>query len=923
MFWIVLVLVICFGTGFLYAGGTPEPPKMLDKSGPQHFSPNGDGIRDEATIEFEVELYVKSNSGGYIPEAVLQIIDSDGQVLKELKKTEKSDVGWPGSWFQGHQKFTKTGWFGWDGTREDGTLAPEGGYDFKLTVKDASNKPVEVSLNDAFVIDNTPPSISKIVVDTPFSPNGDGYKDTLVVKQEGSEEAIWVGTLENLSGVVLKEFRWENSRPLDFEWDGTEEDGSKYSYEVYQYRLRGTDRAGNSIERIAEERIVLDRIETPIELAVDTSHFSPNGDGIKETVTISLSTKVVEGIKSWSVSIGQVSGPTRRTFKGESEVPPEEIVFDGTDDAGGAIPEGDYRISFQIEYVKGNRGEAQTVVTLDVTKPVVEVTLTNPYFSPNGDGSKDNTEIILKANEIVTAVGRVVAPDGQTVFEASAEESGGRIILDGIDPTTGRPVPEGTYRLLGIFTDRAGNTETGEVELVVDVTPPVIQVSADPEVFSPNGDGYKDTVTVTMSASEPVYGTASVIDPGGRTIISTNVPTTTGEEIVLEGLSSPSMPLVNGVYRITGRLEDFAGNRVEPEPLLVTRDDRDTPLEIAVGEKSFSPNQDGTRDTVEIVINTPVNEGIKEWSLSFEDNVGRSVRTVTGRDRFPDRVVWDGSTDSGIAPEGYYSAKLEAEWETGSKKEAKSEEFLLDVTPPTVSVSTTASPFVKEDGEIEGKAFITLKVEDQSGIESWNLDILDTSGDIVRSYTGQGDPSDKITWEGESETKREYEIEQELVLRVEVVDKLGNKREFEQPLTIDVIVYRKGDKLYLIVPNIIFEAYQHELDSRGKEWEQKNWTSIKRVMNVMRKYPDYGVLLEGHALNIYRGKKNEEKEEKILGPLTERRADAVKQALKSIGLEEERIQTEAFGGHFPIVSTADRQIWWKNRRVEFLLTPPE
>jgi hypothetical protein len=384
------------------------------------------------------------------------------------------------------------------------------------------------------------------------------------------------------------------------------------------------------------------------------------------------------------------------------------------------------------------------------------------------------------------------------------------------------------------------------------------------------------------------------------------------------------MPLVNGIYQITGEFSDYAGNRVEPEPILVTRDDRDTPLLVVVDEQSFSPNRDGTKDTIRITVRTPVNEDIAEWSISVEDKVGRSVRKVTGTESFPEEIIWDGTTDAGIAPEGYYFIKIEAEWKSGSRKEAVSDEFLLDVSPPTVSVSTTTSPFIKKDGEIEGKAFITLKVDDQSGIEDWNLDILDRSREVVRRYTGEGDPSDKITWEGESEKTRQYDVEEELILKIEVMDKLGNKRIFEQPLTIDVIVYRKGDKLYLIVPNIIFGAYKHALDSRGPQQEQKNWASMKRVMNVMRKYPDYGLLLEGHALNIYRGDRAaEEKEEKVLGPLTERRADTVKKALETLGVEDGRIQTEAFGGHFPIVSTTDRQIWWRNRRVEFLLIPPE
>ena len=67
-FWVVLgfLLVLCQLPAF--SGGKPEPPKILDKSGPQYFSPNGDGVKEQATIEFTVELWVNSTDG-YIPEA--------------------------------------------------------------------------------------------------------------------------------------------------------------------------------------------------------------------------------------------------------------------------------------------------------------------------------------------------------------------------------------------------------------------------------------------------------------------------------------------------------------------------------------------------------------------------------------------------------------------------------------------------------------------------------------------------------------------------------------------------------------------------------------------------------------------------------------------------------------------------------------
>lgn len=40
------------------------------------------------------------------------------------------------------------------------------------------------------------------------------------------------------------------------------------------------------------------------------------------------------------------------------------------------------------------------------------------------------------------------------------------------------------------------------IQILVDTVPPKISISADPLLFSPNGDGIKDTVTITQE-SEP------------------------------------------------------------------------------------------------------------------------------------------------------------------------------------------------------------------------------------------------------------------------------------------------------------------------------------------------------------------------------------------------------------------------------------
>lgn len=103
----------------------------------------------------------------------------------------------------------------------------------------------------------------------------------------------------------------------------------------------------------------------------------------------------------------------------------------------------------------------------------------------------------------------------------------------------------------------------------------------------------------------------------------------------------------------------------------------------------------------------------------------------------------------------------------------------------------------------------------------------------------------------------------------------------------------------------------------------RNNQTIDRVVGIYDRYPSYDLILEGHALNIYRGTGREAREEAILQPLTERRAATVKNALVDQGMSEEKIETQAFGGRFPNADVTDRSLWWKVRRVEFVMVPPE
>ncbi|MDR0643653.1 MAG: OmpA family protein, partial [Treponema sp.] len=104
---------------------------------------------------------------------------------------------------------------------------------------------------------------------------------------------------------------------------------------------------------------------------------------------------------------------------------------------------------------------------------------------------------------------------------------------------------------------------------------------------------------------------------------------------------------------------------------------------------------------------------------------------------------------------------------------------------------------------------------------------------------------------------------------------------------------------------------------------ERNNRILRRVAAILNKFRDYAVTIEGHANNVS-GLEREETETTAaygpaLVPLSEKRAEFVKATLVRLGVSANRLSTMGIGGRRPVANHSDRDNWWKNRRVEFIL----
>jgi flagellar hook assembly protein FlgD len=495
-----------------------------------------------------------------------------------------------------------------------------------------------------------------------------------------------------------------------------------------------------------------------------------------------------------------------------------------------------------------------------------------------------------------------------------------KIELTGLNDS-GLPLFPGKY-LLSMSVEYSNKWRpVAEMAVIIDISAPRVELRPERLAFSPNSDGLGDELSISFRANEPVTWEGSIIDMTGEIVLETDYSRTTSM-VKWDGTDMDGGDVPDGEYLVLGVFTDLAGNTTYAEPFTVKIDRRpvETVLKVPPG---FSPNDDGHEDVLNIAIDSDLHIDVKEWRLLIIDDTGESKKTFSGKETLPAEVPWDGMImqegNVAAAVEGMYQAVLYVDYIKGDLVKAESDLFILDNKPPKISMLVKPKPFAQTEQGLEGSVFISVDVEENNDIRGWQLDVYDKRGNNIRTYAGQGDPSGDITW-NTSDNGIPLKDGEDYTISLRVTDNGGNTASLRERLPLDVLLVRKDGKYFVMVPNIIFGAYKHTLDSAGPAQEKANMESLKRIVELAERFPEYGLILDAHALNIYLNGPREEAEEEILYPLTERRAAEVKKALIESGMDPGRISSEAFGGQYPIVSVTDRSVRWKNRRVEFAVS---
>ncbi|WP_147445693.1 Ig-like domain-containing protein [Corallococcus aberystwythensis] len=315
-----------------------------------------------------------------------------------------------------------------------------------------------------------------------------------------------------------------------------------------------------------------------------------------------------------------------------------------------------------------------------------------------------------------------------------------------VDPSTGNwsyalpgPLADGSYTVTATATDAAGNTSTpDEISFTVDLTAPTVAISTPPDgaiigtsTVTVTGTSTGATsVTLTYSGTE--YGPA-VVDASGNWSYTLPV----------------SLPL--GSNTVTAVSTDAAGNQSTPDSSTFT-------VDLTVPTVAISTPADGTSVNTGTVTVTGTTTNATSVTLTFD---GTSLGSIPV----------DGSgnwsyTLPGTLNEGEYTVTAVSVNGAGTTSATATSTFTVDLTAPTVAISTPAdgstvgTDRVTVTGTSTGATSVTLTYNgnnygptpvDGSGNWSYQLPLSLPEGSITVTATatdaaGNQSPPDDTTF---------------------------------------------------------------------------------------------------------------------------------------------------------------------------------
>jgi outer membrane protein OmpA-like peptidoglycan-associated protein/flagellar hook assembly protein FlgD len=659
---------------------------------------------------------------------------------------------------------------------------------------------------------------------------------------------------------------------------------------------------------------------TPPEVSAEVAPevFSPDGDNLTDQAVFTLSAKDENPLKAWSFVIvrklhepAQDSGDyqvLKRLSGGADTLLPGTVTWDGK--AEGALypePNGDYFYELTATDRYQNTGATgYKPVRIDVLPMQLDVEAAAPAFAPNGDGVAD--EIIFRTTvdrRLKVALWNLViegpgaSGTWQPVRTIAGKELPPVVLLwDGLFDNGG-PALHNAYRYQLTAVDQRGNQHQGDYRTVrVDLRGPDADLSVQPVVFSPNGDGNNDVTQFTFSLAD-----SSQVDRWQLDIVKAGDSTTTAPVMTLKGGEQDPRTVTwagrdsrdglcpDGQYLCRLTAWDKLGNLATAEP-----------REVMIGTddglyRVFSPNHDSQFDTLEF--------SLPATARAYD----RAILVITDQNKQPVcedtlkprtfKYVWRGQDRAGtILPDAAYTYQF-VFIKNGKRADASLPKVArIDNTAPELTLLAVPAAFSPVKAE---KTTFNLLAMDVSPVATWQLDVTDKDGNPYQSFNGTGAPLAGQVWDGKNAAGTFPEEGAQVAVVLTAADAVGNRR-----VSRPVVVMLMGKVKILPIDPIRFETGRAVIKS-------ESYPVLDGAAQILKDAGTLPIAVNGHTDNSGDPAKNLK--------LSQERAQSVADYLvKFHQIPRERFaEIKGYGDTQPIDDNKTKEGQSKNRRVEIIL----
>jgi len=420
-----------------------------------HLSPNFDGIGDE--FRFDTVPYRDDKLRGWR----LVFLDGSSNVQKVIRNRFAED----------DEEVLLPEFIVWNLVNNAGNIVEDGNYAYEFYTSNR-NSHETLWVRGVIAVDTVPPLLDIMVEDLMFSPNGDDVKDTIIMHIDAEKDISWTTVITTLEEIIVKNLEWGTDIPQIFEWDGMSENGSVLPEGIYTITITGVDRAGNLMEKQIEG-ITLDVRERQATVDIDTLVFSPNGDGLLDTITFLPILSDRRRIDTWDLIVQIEKAETAKRFRGRSYMP-TSITWDGRPQHGimseifsEGLPSGYYTYFLKVIYRSGvNTYSFKRELILDVDPPEIDVEVEPALFSPDSDGIDDTLTVRSEVSDLTDILNwkATIYTSNDRVFKTilGSGEPADEIFWDGISDAGVLVDSAEDYYIVFEAVDEGFNTSVSE-----------------------------------------------------------------------------------------------------------------------------------------------------------------------------------------------------------------------------------------------------------------------------------------------------------------------------------------------------------------------------------------------------------------------------------------------------------------------------